>query len=841
MNNKYYLECVIAILVVSCCFAYYEDEDDDDGPLKENIRRGGYLPVPPYLLEDEADDFTQEFAFNRCPWIRNKLKNGRVKIRNRGRIAKFLCDPGYELAGKRFSTCVRGQWNNPIPVCVARGCFRPPEVPNSRITEAYRGAILMYDCHPGYTLEGPAALYCDGRTWTSDVPTCEVAITNASLSCDFEDPDLCGWSQDPTHDFDWKRNQFSTPSGHAGTGPSYDHTFGSGKGGFYLYQEVSSPRKPNDISRLFSPVYSEHKSGGCFLFWYHMYGSTIGGLKVYVKPQSHVFGEMSATWELYGDQGDMWRRANISIPRFAENFQIVIEGIRGSNYIGDTAIDDVYLSTTPCDEIGNSTDHISYTASNSCRGRCREAEISSYCGCNDDCHANGSCCFDFMKICTGNYDTPENENPSEEQATTLTSSTITTTGSGENVVPEIIVTTSSSLSTESDSTSSSSVSSPFNSTSGITTSITTPVPKEHELITATSYYATTTQSTTKMTQPATITTTTMSSSSAPSTTTTPTSTTAIPTTTTTTPEPTTTTSTPTQTAQNITTIALTTTITSMAPITQKASTIPTINSTFPSTSKTILITLPATRTSTAESLTNASQSASATIINLQSSTLPTSTVYINTKPPFETPSTTAAPPKESSALPTTITLLPSTSTRKTYNLRPRNRTDLPTTTSTSRSVVWPVTATRQTTSISIQPSRRTTWSYRTTTSTTKQPSKRTTWSYRTTTRPTTFRSKPSTRLSTSTVSISTEFSVESVNEQASKTESAAMSSTQPTIIIILVVGIVVCFVAGAAYVMRKRTQKRQSKLSDDSEMRFLSESDSVEYSDPAALEKMLIR
>lgn len=55
---------------------------------------------------------------------------------------------------------------------------------------------------------------------------------NASLACDFETVDLCGWHQDIMSDeFDWKRNQFSTPSGHAGTGPSFDHTLGSGKPG----------------------------------------------------------------------------------------------------------------------------------------------------------------------------------------------------------------------------------------------------------------------------------------------------------------------------------------------------------------------------------------------------------------------------------------------------------------------------------------------------------------------------------------------------------------------------------------------------------------------------------
>ena len=49
--------------------------------------------------------------------------------------------------------------------------------------------------------------------------------------CDFESPDLCGWTQDPHHNFDWSRRNFQTPSGNIGTGPSFDHTLGPGRGG----------------------------------------------------------------------------------------------------------------------------------------------------------------------------------------------------------------------------------------------------------------------------------------------------------------------------------------------------------------------------------------------------------------------------------------------------------------------------------------------------------------------------------------------------------------------------------------------------------------------------------
>ncbi|GBN51765.1 hypothetical protein AVEN_52942-1 [Araneus ventricosus] len=46
-----------------------------------------------------------------------------------------------------------------------------------------------------------------------------------------------------------------------------------------------------------------------------------GGLRVYVKPESHVFGELPPAWVLYGDQGNRWLRGNITLPHISENFQ----------------------------------------------------------------------------------------------------------------------------------------------------------------------------------------------------------------------------------------------------------------------------------------------------------------------------------------------------------------------------------------------------------------------------------------------------------------------------------------------------------------------------------------
>lgn len=53
-------------------------------------------------------------------------------------------------------------------------------------------------------------------------------VTFEGLTCDFEDAKICGYTQPKNDDFDWSRNTRTT--GSAGTGPSFDHTYGTSNG-----------------------------------------------------------------------------------------------------------------------------------------------------------------------------------------------------------------------------------------------------------------------------------------------------------------------------------------------------------------------------------------------------------------------------------------------------------------------------------------------------------------------------------------------------------------------------------------------------------------------------------
>ena len=74
----------------------------------------------------------------------------------------------------------------------------------------------------------------------------------------------------------------------------------------YIYIETSSPRQPGDTARLESPWM---RGPQCMTFYYHMYGSTMSRLVIYIKSQA----TNKLIWLRSQDQGDHWIQAQISI------------------------------------------------------------------------------------------------------------------------------------------------------------------------------------------------------------------------------------------------------------------------------------------------------------------------------------------------------------------------------------------------------------------------------------------------------------------------------------------------------------------------------------------------
>eukprot|EP00614_Pseudopedinella_elastica_P006051 CAMPEP_0172599596 /NCGR_PEP_ID=MMETSP1068-20121228/19683_1 /TAXON_ID=35684 /ORGANISM="Pseudopedinella elastica, Strain CCMP716" /LENGTH=478 /DNA_ID=CAMNT_0013399889 /DNA_START=125 /DNA_END=1558 /DNA_ORIENTATION=+ len=155
-----------------------------------------------------------------------------------------------------------------------------------------------------------------------------------NLACSF-DSDMCSFSS-TSGQYQWIRKSRGTPT--SGTGPTADHTTGSGA---YAYIESSSPYSPNAGPFLLE---CSLVSLSTMTFWYHMYGATMGTLGLNTSTDSG--NSWKAQWSKTGDQGDSWQQAVVH-PTGTNSLTLVrFWGITGSGGGSDMAIDDVVVEIT---------------------------------------------------------------------------------------------------------------------------------------------------------------------------------------------------------------------------------------------------------------------------------------------------------------------------------------------------------------------------------------------------------------------------------------------------------------------------------------------------------------
>jgi len=145
------------------------------------------------------------------------------------------------------------------------------------------------------------------------------------------------WTNAGDDDFDW--TLLTGATGSTGTGPSGDHTTGSG---YYIYTESSSPNYPTMRADLLTPYFDlDAISAPYTSFWYHMYGDTMGEL--------HIDLFDGSVWQediipaINGDQGDQWFEKLIDLSTFTGSVQIRFRGITSSSFTSDMAIDDFWI------------------------------------------------------------------------------------------------------------------------------------------------------------------------------------------------------------------------------------------------------------------------------------------------------------------------------------------------------------------------------------------------------------------------------------------------------------------------------------------------------------------
>ncbi len=134
-----------------------------------------------------------------------------------------------------------------------------------------------------------------------------------------------------------------------GTGPFYDNGSFGLAGGTYMYLETSSGTTGAtgslsspliDFSSLTSPELS---------FYYHMYGATMGTLRVYAEDAA---GTLTVLDSIVGQQqtagSDAWLKMSIDLSSLSgTSYNFVFEGERGSSFTGDISIDDFSIAEAP--------------------------------------------------------------------------------------------------------------------------------------------------------------------------------------------------------------------------------------------------------------------------------------------------------------------------------------------------------------------------------------------------------------------------------------------------------------------------------------------------------------
>ena len=144
------------------------------------------------------------------------------------------------------------------------------------------------------------------------------------------------WTQSTADAMDWTWRSGPTPSG--GTGPTGDHTTGSGG---YIYTEATGQAAGNDAV-VTGPVLDGTGGGPMITFWYHMSGAGMGDLELYDYDGTN----WNQIWVATGDQGTAWLQATLPLATYGpfNRAEFRFRGVRGASFTSDACIDDVSVT-----------------------------------------------------------------------------------------------------------------------------------------------------------------------------------------------------------------------------------------------------------------------------------------------------------------------------------------------------------------------------------------------------------------------------------------------------------------------------------------------------------------
>lgn len=328
-----------------------------DHTLKTSLGHYLYIETSTGIVGNIADLYgpliqstsaTCTFSFYRH-MFGNSIGNLNVFIAaaNGTRIAQLWGISGNQGNSWKKTTISIGRRTSPFRLIMegVRGDSFQGDIAIDDITMSGCGALLPCGTATSTQFKCPISNGCIPKTYVCDYSVdCGVTDNSDELNCggyqqrcDFESTQ-CQWSQLTDDNFNWVRGAGAVPS--PDTGPYRDHTYGTSSG-HYMYIDATG-KLQGQKARLASLPIIIRNGGSCNLrFFYSMYGSGIGTLNV--KSRTSIGGVESNLFSRSRNRGGQWYRAVVPITN-AQPVQLIIEGVVGSSFKGDIAIDDISLT-----------------------------------------------------------------------------------------------------------------------------------------------------------------------------------------------------------------------------------------------------------------------------------------------------------------------------------------------------------------------------------------------------------------------------------------------------------------------------------------------------------------
>lgn len=164
---------------------------------------------------------------------------------------------------------------------------------------------------------------------------------------DFESFEIAsndGWTSNDLNGngYAWTAINGGTPS--SNTGPEVDNTTGTSSGTF-IYAEASYS-SPNDVAEYISPCVNINSSNAELEFAYHMYGPNTGELHLDIETDSGTVIDIIPAFvgQQQSAQTDDFILQKVDLSAyFGQSIKIRFRAIRGANWDGDIAIDDMRI------------------------------------------------------------------------------------------------------------------------------------------------------------------------------------------------------------------------------------------------------------------------------------------------------------------------------------------------------------------------------------------------------------------------------------------------------------------------------------------------------------------